>query len=113
LIHEEGDEGGTPISTPSRAPPQNSSDNSEETITSQPHPRTGIWQDIWLPLLWIYGSMLLMLASLAVLVSVYRVTPVKGLFFEPTGWSYSKPRVDILLSIPASMVPIDMVPIDD
>lgn len=104
LIPDEGDEGETPIHTPNVAPPQRSPDSSEETITGQPRLRTAIWKEIWLPLLWIHGSMLLILASLAVLVSVYKVKPVKGLFFEPTGWSYSKQRAYILLSIPASMI---------
>lgn len=105
LTPDEEDEGETPIDTPNIAPPQRSPDNSEKTITDQAFSRSAIWKEIRLPLLWIHGSMLLILALLAVLVSVYKVKPVKGLFFEPTGWSYSKQRAYILLNIPASMIP--------
>ena len=92
------------IEGPDSARPQLPLDNSEEPITDQASPHTTIWKEIRLSVLWIHGSMFLILASLAVLVSVFRVKPEKGLFFEPTGWNHSRQKQYILLSIPASMV---------
>jgi hypothetical protein len=77
--------------------------SSEETLTGQPCRRAAIWKELWFPLLCIHGSMLLILGTVAVLVSIYRVKPERGLFFEPTGWDDSKQSAFILLSIPASM----------
>jgi hypothetical protein len=77
--------------------------SSQETITAQPCPRMAVWRELWLPLLCIHGSMLLVLTTLVVLVSVYRVEPDHGLFLDPTGWSDSRQRAYILLNIPASM----------
>ena len=85
--------------------PQHSPDDSPKTVTNQARPHAAIWKDIWFPVLSIHGLMLLILASLAILVSVFRVHPAKGLFFEPIGWGYAQQKTYVLLSIPASTVP--------
>ncbi|EXJ59187.1 hypothetical protein A1O7_06619 [Cladophialophora yegresii CBS 114405] len=76
--------------------------SSEETLTAQPFRRAAIWKELWFPLLCIHGSMLLILGTLAVLVSVYRVKPQRGLFFDPIGWTDSRQRAYILLNVPAT-----------
>lgn len=98
-IDDEEDEGENLINIDR---PQHLFNSSEDTITHPACSRAAIWKEIQLPLLWIHGSMLLILASLAVLVSVYRVKPEKGLFFEPTGWSNTRQKKYLLLRIPAS-----------
>ena len=87
------------------AQPQLPLNSSLEKVTNQASQRSSIWKEIQLAVLWIYGSMLLILLSLAVLIAVYKVKPMKGLFFEPTGWNHARQNQYILLNVPASMNP--------
>ncbi|KAK5048308.1 hypothetical protein LTR84_005978 [Exophiala bonariae] len=68
----------------------------------QHYSRRPIWDDIWLPLACIHGSMLLELCCLAVLISVYKVHGEKGLFSEPQGWRDQAQPSYILLNVPAT-----------
>jgi hypothetical protein len=77
---------------------------SGDTIAQQPCRRGAILKELRFPLFCIHGSMLLILGTLAVVVSVYRVKPDRGLFFEPAGFADTTQHQYILLSIPASMV---------
>ena len=79
-------------------------DSSKETMMNQPCRRTAILKELWFPLCCIHGSMLLILGTLAILVSVYRVEPQRGLFLDPAGSSYDGQKAYLLLSIPASMM---------
>lgn len=92
--------------TPNRvsltALPQQFDEKPKANTKDQRYSQITVWKEIWAPLLWVHGSMFLMLAILTVVISVYKVKGVKGLFFEPTGWIYTKERAYVLLSIPAS-----------
>ena len=79
-------------------------DSSKDTKMIQPCRRTAILKELWFPLCCIHGSMLLILGTLAVLVSVYRVEPQKGLFLNPAGSPDNEQKAYLLLSIPASMI---------
>ena len=76
--------------------------SSEDAGTQKPCRRVAILKELWFPLFCIHSSMLLVLGTLAVLVSVYRVKADRGLFFDPTGFDDSTEKAYILLSIPAS-----------
>ena len=105
-FHDTATESGPPINGFNSPQPHRSRLSSEETTTNGGCSRAEVWKDIWLPLFCIDGSMLLVLITLAALVSIFRVEPEKGLFFAPTGFNLSKQEAYILLSIPASMEPL-------
>lgn len=94
--HQDGVLMEAPVPAPTQQAPGDS-------IIKQSCPRTAILKEIRLPLFLIQGSMLVILSSLVIIISAFRMRPNRGLFMEPPGWNYVKERQFILLTIPASM----------
>lgn len=80
----------------------NQSDESGPCNTSTAGSCTTFLREIWLQLLWIHGSMLLVIITLVLIIVIFRVSSERSLFLEPTGWSYKKNKGILLINIPAS-----------